>query len=111
MQNVEYLIKLAKIQNPFYAFMGGITRNSTLLQRFSDLLKYPIISSTNYESSIQGMLVLCDVAANRIRSLDDLKSRNHKLNLIKKIEPRNLMTQKLVNRYNSWLKIYQQYNK
>ncbi len=111
MQNIEYLIKLAKIQNPLYAFVGGITRNSTLLQRFSDLLQCPIISSTNYESSIQGMLVLCDVAANRIRSLDDLISRNNKLKLIKKIEPRNLMKQKLVNRYNNWLKIYHQYSK
>jgi sugar (pentulose or hexulose) kinase len=110
-RNIEYLIKIAKIQNPFYAFMGGITRNLTLLQRFSDLLQSSIISSTNYESSIQGMLVLCDVAANRIRSLDDLKSRNQKLKLINKINPRNLMIQKLVNRYNSWLKIYQQYNK
>ncbi len=111
MQNVEHLLKLTKIENPLYAFVGGITRNSTLLQRFSDLLQSPIISSTNHESTIQGMLVLCDVAANRIRSLDDLKSRNQKLNLIKKIEPRNLMIEKLVNRYKSWLKIYQQYNK
>jgi sugar (pentulose or hexulose) kinase len=110
-KNIEYLVNFAKIESPNYSIVGGITRNSTLVQRFADLLQTPIISSKNEEISIQGMLVLCDVAAGKIKNLKELKSRNEKLKLLVKMEPRENMKLKLLNKYNKWLKIFQQFNK
>ena len=110
-RNIEFLVDFAKIKNPNYSIVGGITRNSTLVQRFADLLQIPIISSTNDEVSIQGLLILCEVAAGKIKSMKELKSRNETLQLLKKTEPREAMKQKLLNRYNNWIKIFQQFNK
>ena len=110
MQNIEHLIEHTKISNPTYSIVGGIARNSTMIQRFADLLQSPISSSRYDEASIQGMLVLCDVAANKINTMEDLKSRNNRLQLIRKIEPREDMEQKLQNRYNNWVKIFQRFN-
>jgi sugar (pentulose or hexulose) kinase len=110
-KNIEFLVNYAKIENPNYSIVGGITRNSTFLQRFADLLQTSIISSKNDEASIQGLLVLCDVAAGKIKNLKELKSRNESLQLLRKIEPREAMKQKLLNRYNNWSKIFQQFNK
>ena len=110
-KNFEFLVDFTKVESPNYSIVGGITRNSTLLQRFADLLQTPIISSKNDEISIQGLLVLCEVAAGNIKNLKELKSRNESLQLLKKMNPREAMKQKLRNRYNNWKKIFQQFNK
>ncbi|MFX1567293.1 MAG: FGGY family carbohydrate kinase [Promethearchaeota archaeon] len=110
MRNIEILKSYINISNPSYSILGGITRNPVLVQRFSDLLQTNINTSMSFESSIQGMLVLCDIAEGRIRSVMDLESRNQNLKLLKTIKPRENMIQKLTNRYQTWQKLFQQFN-
>jgi sugar (pentulose or hexulose) kinase len=110
MRNIEILKSYINISNPSYSILGGITRNPVLVQRFSDLLQTNITTSMSFESSIQGMLVLCDVAEGRIKSVMDLNSRNQNLKLLKTIKPRETMIQKITNRYQTWLKLFQQFN-
>jgi sugar (pentulose or hexulose) kinase len=108
-RNFEILTKYAKISDPYYSIVGGITRNSVLVQRFADLLQKPVITSKSFESSIQGMLVLCDIAAKKISSIEDLKIRNEELQLLKTVKPRESMRQKLLTRYQTWQSLFEQY--
>jgi len=110
-RNIEITAEYTKNSNPSYAIVGGATRNTILVQRFSDLFQKPMNTSMSFETSIQGMLVLCDIAADKVKSIEDLKSRNQDLRLIKTFEPRNSMKQKIMNRYQTWLKLFHQYNK
>ncbi len=106
-QNIEIAVKLSNISEPSYAIMGGIARNSILTQRFSDLLQKSIITSNNYEATIQGLLVLCQIASGNIRSIEDLKSQNQNL---KTVDPREPMKQKLNIRYQTWQKMFKEFN-
>jgi sugar (pentulose or hexulose) kinase len=106
-KNIEFLVDFAKIENPNYSIVGGITRNSTLIQRFADLLQTPVISSKNDEISIQGLLVLCEVAAGNIKNMKELKSRNETLQLLRQTEPREAMKQNSINiNVHCWILIY-----
>lgn len=108
-KNIEIAEKIAHIKNPKISIVGGAARNPVLLQRFSDLLSTPITTSKSYETTIQGMLVLCDIAAGSIKSFEDLKLRNQNLALLKKFNPRGSMKQKLKLRYQSWLNLFEDY--
>ena len=108
-RNIEVLTEYLHITNPSYAILGGASRNRCLIQRFADLLQRDVTTSQNFESTIQGLLVLCDVAAKKIKSLEDLKQRNQNLSILKIFSPRESMKQKIRTRYQSWLKLYQQY--
>lgn len=108
-KNIEYTKEFTGISNSNHAIVGGITRNSILVQRFADLLQKQVITSTNFETSIQGLLVLCDVAAKRVSSIKDLKKRNESLQLLRIINPRESMNQKLTSRYQAWQNLFDQY--
>ena len=108
-KNIEFAKEFTKNNSPTYAVVGGITRNSVLIQRFADLLQNPVVTSKSFETSIQGMLVLCDVAAKQITSIDDLKRRNQTLQLLNTIEPRETMKQKMMTRYKTWQNLFDQY--
>jgi sugar (pentulose or hexulose) kinase len=110
-RNIEYAIELANIKEPSISIMGGVTRNPVLVQRFSDLLNIPITTPKNYETTVQGLLILCDIAAKEIRNYEDLLSRNKKLQLLRKINPRKDMNQKLQLSYQSWLSLFKKYYK
>ena len=109
-RNIEIATEYTNLINPSIAIVGGITRNSTLLQRFADLFQQPIISSLSYESTIQGLLVLCDVADGKVSSIEDLKDNNRKFNRFKIIEPRESMKQKILTKYKTWQRLYKQFN-
>jgi len=108
-RNIELISKFAKINNPTYAIVGGVTRNSVLVQRFADLLQNPVTTSKSFETSIQGLLVLCDVAAKKISSIEDLKLRNHSFPSLRTVKPRELMKQKILTRYKTWQNLFEQY--
>ena len=77
---------------------------------FSDLFQKPIATSNSYETTIQGLLVLCDIAEKKVRSIQDLKAQNREHNLLKTIEPRESMKLKMLSRYQTWQKLYKQFN-
>jgi glycerol kinase len=91
------------------SIMGGITRNPVLLQRFSDLFGEEITTSTSYETTIQGLLVLCDIAAGKIQSIEDLKKHNQEQQLINTINPRSSMEHVLRDKYSTWQKLFKRY--
>lgn len=107
--NIEILKeKLTKVDHSL-SIMGGITRNPVILQRFSDLFGTSITTSTSFETTIQGLLLLCDIAANKIRSIEDLKMKIQSQNLITSYEPRPSMTQKLTHKYHTWQRLFKQF--
>ncbi|TXT67259.1 MAG: putative Xylulokinase [Promethearchaeota archaeon] len=107
--NIDYLLERIKMEKYTLSIMGGITRNPILLQRFADLYSMPIRTSTSFETTIQGMLVLCDIAAEKIQSIADLKEKNQQTNTIKEIYPRSEMNQKLSVRYSEWQRLFKKY--
>jgi sugar (pentulose or hexulose) kinase len=107
-QNIEFLQKKMD-SNHSISIMGGITRNPVILQRFADLLGCTIISSTSFETTIQGLLVLCDIAAEKITSPEDLRTRHQTLNLLRKFNPRPSMTQNLSTKYETWKRLLHHY--
>jgi len=109
-RNIEIATEYTDLTNPSIAVVGGITRNRTFLQRFSDLFQKPITTSSSFETTIQGLLVLCDIADGKIRSIQDLKDNNRELNLFKIIEPRASMKQKMRTRYQTWQRLFKQFN-
>ncbi|MFW9949316.1 MAG: FGGY family carbohydrate kinase [Candidatus Thorarchaeota archaeon] len=109
-RNIEFAAEIAKISDPSYWIVGGITRNATLVQRFADILQKTVTTSKNFEASIQGMLVLCDIAANTINSLDDLKIQNENFQLLKTFKPRQSMRKKLLTKYQIWQNLLEKYN-
>ncbi|TXT64462.1 MAG: putative Xylulokinase [Promethearchaeota archaeon] len=108
-KNIEIAKQIADLKNPQISIVGGAARNPVLVQRFSDLLNIPINTSKNFESTIQGMLTLCDIAAGGIESLEDLQKRNQDLNSVKNFTPRESMLKKLEKRYQNWLELFNRY--
>ncbi len=109
MGNIEFLKNKMNSIDHSISIMGGITRNPVLLQRFSDLLGTSISTSRSFETTIEGMLVLCDIAAGNIQSLGDFKKRVQNQQELDKIHPRNGMKQKLSVRYTEWQRLFKQY--
>ena len=109
MGNIEFLKEKLEAIDHSISIMGGITRNPVLLQRFSDLLGTPITTSRSFETTIQGLLVLCDIAAEKIQSIKDLKEGNQNYYNLKDIHPREVMKQKLSVRYAEWQRLFKHY--
>ncbi|MBD3194254.1 MAG: hypothetical protein GF317_04310 [Candidatus Lokiarchaeota archaeon] len=108
-RNIEIASELSKKNDPKISIVGGVTRNPVLVQRFSDYFQKQITTSSHYETSIQGMLVLCDIADGKIRNIKDLQERNKNLGLLNEIDPRPSMKKKIYVRYKSWLKLFNDY--
>jgi len=108
-RNIEIAAEMANVGNPNISIVGGAARNPVLVQRFSDLLGTPVNTSRGYETTIQGMFILCDIAAGKISSYEDLKSRNKELDLLREIQPRTSMKKKLNIRYQNWLDLFKTY--
>ncbi|TFF63711.1 MAG: hypothetical protein EU521_00600 [Promethearchaeota archaeon] len=107
--NIENAQAFSNIQKPSISILGGVTRNSILVQRFSDLLNTIITQSTNFETTIQGMLILCDIANKKIKSLEELKNTN--INYLKEIKPRPNMHKTIMKGYQNWMNLFRQYYK
>jgi sugar (pentulose or hexulose) kinase len=108
-KNIEITREMADLKTPQISIVGGAARNPVLVQRFSDLLNIPLNTSKNFESTIQGMLTLCDIAAGEIESPEDLQKRNRDLDLVKNFTPRESMQKKLKIRYQNWLELFNRY--
>ncbi len=110
-RNIEILREKRSrdIKKHSISIMGGITRNPVLIQRFSDLFGSTIISSRSFESTIQGLLVLCDIAAGKIQSLDDLRKRNQEMQTLRRSTPRPSMKLKLTKKFKTWQRLFSHY--
>ncbi|NPD87738.1 MAG: FGGY-family carbohydrate kinase [Asgard group archaeon] len=104
-KNVEYAKKIAKLDEVSLSISGGISRFSLLCQRTSDLLNKPLHYLKRPESSIYGLLKLCDIASGKIRNMADLKKQSAEKNEFQTMEPRISMTKKLQLKYERWLQI------
>jgi glycerol kinase len=73
------------------------------------LLNTTITQSTNFETTIQGMLILCDIADKKINSLEELE--NSSLHYLKEVKPRIDMHKKIITGYQNWMTLFKQYYK
>jgi sugar (pentulose or hexulose) kinase len=102
-RNIDYAKEIGKIGNPYYSVTGGASRSETLCQRFADLSGVPFSRLESHEASIQGLLVLCDIAAGKISSIDDLDI--YYSESLQRIQPRKEMNDKLKMKYKTWDRI------
>lgn len=105
-ENINILDRIVEHSSKKYALLGGITRNQRFCQRFSDLLNSPVSISKNPESTIGGLLTLCEVAAGKIKSKSDLYNSLELKNQIKEFTPRQNRLEKMELKYNNWKKIF-----
>ena len=104
-KNVEYLEQLLGFEQFSLTVLGGISRFTLLSQRISDLFNKATNYLQNPEASIQGNLILCDIASGKIKNMQDFeKEISHNGDLCK-VEPRDSMTNKLQMKYKEWLRI------
>ena len=103
-KNIEYVKEIAGLEQYSLSVLGGISRYTLLCQRISDLMNKPVTYLTNHEASIQGSLILCDVASGKIKNSSDLENEISRNNNLRKIEPRSSMTSKLQKKYEKWLR-------
>ncbi|TFH30769.1 MAG: hypothetical protein E4G98_01445 [Promethearchaeota archaeon] len=104
-RNIEYLHEIGNITPKSVAILGGVAQNSTLVQRFADLSKYTCHSSPSPESSLMGLLTLCDIASGKLKSIEDLKRNAIENHHLQKFQPRQEMSEKLLEKYKKWLRI------
>ena len=105
-ENFQVLDKLVDHPSKKFAILGGITRNHRFCQRFADLLNTTVSITNNHESTIAGLLVLCDIAAGKIKSKSDLYDSLKQKNQIKEFTPRENRLKKMESKFNMWKKIY-----
>ena len=60
---------------------------------------------SNHEASIQGLLILCDVASGEIKNSSDLSKYLVEKGELTNFEPRSTMTEKLQEKYSKWKRI------
>jgi sugar (pentulose or hexulose) kinase len=104
MRNIEYAKEIGQIENPYYSVSGGASRSNTLCQRFADLAGVSFSRLESYEASIQGLFMLCDIADEKISSLEVLNE--YYSDHLQTIQPRNEMKEKLDLKYRTWNRLY-----
>jgi sugar (pentulose or hexulose) kinase len=104
-RNIECLRDFTGFNQYFVSTLGGLSRYKLLCQRISDTLNTPIKYIDNYEASLQGLLILCDVASGEVKNITDMEEKLLGQNNIYTLEPRSSMTGKLKQKYKKWLSI------
>ncbi len=102
-RNIECLRDFASFDQFSVSVLGGLSRYKLLCQRISDTINYPIKYIDNYEASLQGLLILCDVASGEVKNLTDMQEKVLSQNNVYTLEPRSSMTGKLKQKYKKWL--------
>ncbi len=101
-RNIEIATEIAHLDKFSLAVLGGLSRYKLLCQRTADLHNTPVKYLINPEASIQGMLILCDVASGEIKNPSDLNKYLAEKGELTNIEPRSIMTEKLQEKYTKW---------
>ncbi len=104
MRNIDYAKEIGQIQNPYYSVTGGASRSITLCQRFADLARTSFSRLESYEASIQGLLVLCDIAEGKFPTIEPLTE--YYTDHLQIIQPRDDMKGKLDLKYKTWNRLY-----
>ncbi len=104
-RNIECLRDFASFEQYSVSVLGGLSRYKLLCQRISDTINSPIKYIDNYEASLQGLLILCDVASGEVKNLADMQEKVLSQNNVYTLEPRSSMTGKLTQKYKKWLSI------
>ncbi len=102
-RNIEYIREIGNIVPKSIAILGGVAQNSTLCQRFADLNNFPCQSHRSPESSLHGLLILCDIAAGKYKNEQDLK-KSTDLHHLQHYQARLGMNEKLQFKYKKWLR-------
>jgi sugar (pentulose or hexulose) kinase len=92
-----------------YFVLGGMTRNETFTQRFSDLVGAPVSTTISKEATILGLLQLCAVAAGEISSPADLAQRLSQATVT--VQPRPAIHDILTTRMARWDEMWQKLRK
>jgi sugar (pentulose or hexulose) kinase len=104
-RNIEIAKEIAQLEKISLSILGGPSRYKLLSQRIADLHNIPVKHLSNHEASIQGLLILCDVASGEIKNPSDLNKYLAEKGELTNIEPRSTMTEKLQEKYNKWKRI------
>lgn len=104
-RNIEIATEIAQLDEFSLSMLGGLSRYTLLCQRAADLHNTPVKYLSNPEASIQGMLLLCDVASGIIKNPSDLDKRIEEKGELSQLNPRSSMTQKLQEKYKKWVSI------
>ena len=104
-RNIEIAKEIAQLDKVSLAVLGGLSRYSLLCQRTADLHNTPVKYLSNPEASIQGMLLICDVASGTIKNPSDLEKRLVEKGELSQLNPRSSMNQKLQDKYKKWVSI------
>ncbi|MHA1200041.1 MAG: FGGY family carbohydrate kinase [Candidatus Heimdallarchaeaceae archaeon] len=104
-RNIDLAREVAKFDEFSLTILGGLSRYKILSQRFSDLYSQPIQYLRNYEASIEGLLVLCDIASGKVNNMSDYQQRITSKENLMSLDPRSSMTTKLEEKYKKWMSI------
>ncbi|MHA1219521.1 MAG: hypothetical protein ACTSO5_12730 [Candidatus Heimdallarchaeaceae archaeon] len=104
-RNIEIAKEIAQLENISLSILGGPSRYKLLSQRIADLHNIHVKHLSDHEASIQGLLILCDVASGKIKNPSDLSKYLAEKGELTNIEPRSTMTEKLQEKYNKWKRI------
>lgn len=103
-RNIDLAKEIAQMEQFSLTILGGLSRYKLLNQRFADLYSLPTRYLVDPEASIQGLLILCDVASGKIKDSSDYQ-RSFSADDLVKLEPRLTMTSKLQEKYKKWMSI------
>ena len=106
-RNIDLALEVSKIEQPSLKILGGISRYKLLNQRFADLYNIPITYLSNYEATIEGLLILCDIASGKIKGTADYQNQMESNADLIALEPRLDMNTKLTEKYKKWKSITQ----
>lgn len=104
-RNIEIATEIAQLDKFSLAVLGGLSRYNLLCQRTADLHNTPVKYLINPEATIQGMLLICDVASGTIKNPSDLEKRQDEKGELSQLNPRSSMTLKLQEKYKKWVSI------
>jgi len=102
-KNINYARQIADFKHPIYCITGGASRSKVLCQRFADLVGSPFFHMELPEASIQGLFMLCEIAANNISTASDMN--NYYESSLHTLSPRVDMKEKLELKYRTWDRI------
>jgi len=103
-RNIDLAKEVAQVEKFSLNILGGLSRFTLLNQRFADLYNQPFHYMETHEASIQGLLLLCDVASGKIKNKADYQSNFTTENFLE-LKPRSSMTTKLQEKYKKWKSI------
>ncbi len=103
-RNIDQAKEVAQMEKCSLTVLGGLSRYRMLCQRFADLYNQPVQYLGTHEATIQGLLILCDVASGKIKDTTDYQ-KSFTAETMFELQPRSSMNTKLQEKYKKWMSI------